>query len=185
MNLVLQATFSALLHSRAVWTPGGEDSYDSSCFKGLFFEASCPWHQERKSMDTGVKRQKKTFHSKNDPFIKPVCELKILNESDPVGKKKSNCSVQKKFSAGKHIRKFTGTANTSPVGNSLNKMHFALTAVLKFSSSQDWDLFHFTNKNATNNSFKKEEFTMWAKIKDQILIFITLAYIRHILHHFT
>lgn len=132
-----------------------------------------------------VLRDKKRYSiRRNDPFIKPVCELKILNESDPVGKK-SNCSVQKKFSAGKHIRKFTGTANTSPVGNSLNEMHFALTAVLKFSSSQDWDLFHFTNKNATNNSFKKEDFTMWLKVKDQILIFITPAYARCILHHFT
>lgn len=103
------------------------------------YSLKLPVHDIKKgSQWIPVLRDKKR-HSirRNDPFTKPVCELKILNESDPVGKKKSNCSVQKKFSAGKHIRKFTGTANTSPVGNSLNKMHFALTAVLKFSSSQD------------------------------------------------
>lgn len=35
-----------------------------------------------------VLRDKKRLSiRRNDPFIKPVCELKILNESDPVGKK--------------------------------------------------------------------------------------------------
>lgn len=35
-----------------------------------------------------VLRDKKRYSiRRNDPFIKPVCELEILNESDPVGKK--------------------------------------------------------------------------------------------------
>lgn len=143
MNLVLHTTFSALLHSRMAWTPGGEDSYDSSSFKGLLFEASCPWHQEGKSMDTSGKRQKKTFRLKKWPLHKTCLGTQDFKRVWPSGEKKSNCSVQKKFAAGKHIWKFTGTANTSPVGNSLNEMHFALTAVLKFSSSWDSDLFHF------------------------------------------
>lgn len=140
---------------------------------------------KKKSQWIPVFRNKKR-HSiwRNDPFVKLFVNSRFKTTLTQWGKK-SNCSVQKKFSVGKHIRKFTGTANTSPVGNSLNEMHFALTAVLKFSSSQDWDLFHFTNKNAANNSLKKEDFTMWVKVKDQILIFITLAYLRHILHHFT
>lgn len=54
------------------------------------YSLKLPVHEIKKgSQWIPVLRDKKR-HSirRNDPFIKPVCELKILNESDPVGKKK-------------------------------------------------------------------------------------------------
>lgn len=164
MNLVLHTTFLALWHCRMPWTPGGEDSYDSFSFKGLLFEALYPWHQEGKSMDASAKRQKKIFHLKEWPLHKMCLWTQDFKWVWPSGEKKSNCSVQKKFSAGKYIWKFTGTANTSPVGNfwmrcTLHSQQYWNSAA---PGTQIYSI--FTNKNATNNSLKKEEFAMWGNI---------------------
>lgn len=113
-----------------------------------------------------VQRDKKKRHSiwRNDPFIKCVCELKILNESDPVGKKNQTALYRRNSL-------LESTYESSQALQTLAQW-VILWIRCTLHSQQYWNSAApgtqiysiFTNKNATNNSWKKEEFAMWGKI---------------------
>lgn len=102
-------------------------------------------------------KETKKRHSvwRNDPFIKCVCELKILNESDPVGKK-NQTALYRRNSLLESTYKSSQALQTLAqwvilwIRCTLHSQQYWNSAA---PGTQIYSI--FTNKNATNNSWKK------------------------------